>query len=590
MNTIRVEYDVVVVGGGMSGVCAAIASARHGVKTALLQNRPCLGGNASSEIRMHICGATKHGFKKNVRETGILDEILLENKYLNPGHSFSVFDTVLWQKVTKQEGLTLYLNTHIDEVKVEEGKIIEVSGVQQTTEKQFEFLASHYIDTTGDGLLAAKAGASFMMGRESKDTYEEDNAPDVKDACTMGNSILFTTRDMGRPVPFIKPDWARTYKASDFIHRPITEVSNGYWWIELGGNSEEVIKDGEIIRDRLLEALYGIWDHIKNSGLYEAESLTLDWIGCLPGKRESRRVLGDYVLRESDLLNNTKFKDSVAYGGWTMDMHCVDGMDNVGVEPTYHIETSPVYAIPYRSLYAKDLKNLYIGGRAISASHMAFGSTRVMATCAVVGQAVGTIAAHSVKKNENPQGMNKHIKEMQQLLLIDDCYIPGVPLDESLNLATNAEVVASSEIADAKATNTINGFARSIDDNKNKWQSNGISPTGEWVSYTFKEPMTIETISFKFDSDLTSELMPSISPAHRDKQYEFLPKELVKDYDLVCLLEGKEVYRKIVKNNRIRLNRVDFDQLSCDAVKLISYSTYGEDSINLFEMVIEGTV
>ena len=165
------KYEVIVAGGGMSGVCAALASARGGAKTALIQDRPVLGGNASSEIRMHICGATHHGQRENARETGILEEILLENRAQNPQHSFSVLDTVLWEKVMKQENLDLFLNTRVTNVKAEEGKICCLYAQQMTTEKDYEFSGKIYIDCTGDGMIAARGGAAWRRGREGQEEF-----------------------------------------------------------------------------------------------------------------------------------------------------------------------------------------------------------------------------------------------------------------------------------------------------------------------------------------------------------------------------------------------------------------------------------
>ncbi|MEG0767892.1 MAG: FAD-dependent oxidoreductase, partial [Clostridia bacterium] len=191
-NEIELRYQVVVVGGGISGVCAALASARHGAKTALIQDRPVLGGNASSEIRMHICGANREGSRENARETGIIEELLLENQARNPQHSFSVCDTILWEKTMAQEHLTLFLNTRFLQAEAADGEIQSIAAHQLTTEKNFRFTSDVWIDATGDGLLAAQAGAHILRGREGKKAFNESLAPDMQDAYTMGNSIMFT--------------------------------------------------------------------------------------------------------------------------------------------------------------------------------------------------------------------------------------------------------------------------------------------------------------------------------------------------------------------------------------------------------------
>ncbi|MCR2022726.1 FAD-dependent oxidoreductase, partial [Blautia pseudococcoides] len=291
-------YEVIVVGGGMAGVCAAIASARTGACTALIQDRPVLGGNASSEIRMHICGATHHGHRENARETGILEEILLENRSRNPQHSFSIFDTVLWEKVRQEEKLELYLNTRVTDVETADGRILNLKAHQLTTEKEFMLEGNLYMDCTGDGMIGARAGASVRQGREGRAEFGETYAPDEPDTGTMGNSLMFRAVDMGKPVPFKRPQWAYEYSEEDLAYRGHSDycskmqnydIESGYWWIELGG-TQNTIDDAEEIRDELLKTLYGVWDHIKNKGDHGAENYALDWVQFLPGKRESRRI------------------------------------------------------------------------------------------------------------------------------------------------------------------------------------------------------------------------------------------------------------------------------------------------------------
>ena len=437
------DYKVVVIGGGMAGVCAAIASARQGEKTALINNRPVLGGNASSEIRMHIVGADYHGFRQNARETGIIEEILLDNKRINKSNSFSILDTILWEKTRFQENLDLYLNTHITSLVKDEDKIIRVVGEQLTTEKIFELNGEIFIDATGDGTIAYMSGAEYMSGREGKDKFGEKFAPEKSDNHTMGNTLLFSAVDMGKKVEFIKPNWANTYQEEDLAYRPHHEINSGYWWIEIGGDDLDVIQDGEVIRDELLKAVYGVWDHIKNSGNHNADNFALDWVGFLPGKRESRRIVGDYILKEQDLFEGKIFDDAIAYGGWPMDMHTVGGI-RTRREPNDFIMMDDLYTIPYRSIYSVNIKNLMVAGRDISASHMAFGSTRVMATCAVIGQAAGTAAAMCTSKKVLPRELNKDINELQQRLMKADCYIPGFKNEDKEDLALTSKISASS--------------------------------------------------------------------------------------------------------------------------------------------------
>ncbi|HHW49650.1 MAG TPA: FAD-dependent oxidoreductase [Clostridiaceae bacterium] len=582
-KVINKKYDVVAVGGGMSGICAAIASARHGAKTALIQNRPVLGGNASSEIRMHICGADCHGTRPDARETGILEEILLENRMRNPNNSFSVFDTVLWEKTTFQDGLELYLNTHMTDVIAENNTIRKVIACQLTTEKTFSFEADIFIDTTGDGTLAALAGAEYMTGREGKDVFGEKYAPDKSDKYTMGNTLLFKAVDMGRPVPFEKPFWAKTYTEEDLIYRDHDEITSGYWWVELGGDELDVITDGEILRDELLKAVYGVWNHIKNSGNHNAENYCLDWVGFLPGKRESRRITGDYILKEQDLLAGTVFEDAVAYGGWPMDMHVVGGL-KTRQKPTEYIHLEDCYSIPYRCLYSKNINNLFIGGRAISASHMAFGSTRVMGTCAVVGQAVGTAAAMAIEKGITPRRILDHIKELQQRLLKDDCYIPGVKNEDINDIARKATISCSSSIPGCECTNVTNGISRKVKDKSNCWISDVMGDNGEWIELDFNETVNVQEVHIKFDSNLSKELTPSISDKVLSQQHPGIPRELVKDYVIEFYNGSTLIKSKEITDNYLRFRIHRFDYISCSSIRIKVLSTNGDNNARIFEI------
>jgi ribulose 1,5-bisphosphate synthetase/thiazole synthase len=583
-QTITKNYDIIIVGGGISGVCAAISAARHNARTALIQNRPVLGGNASSEIRMHICGADVHGGRPDARETGILEEILLENKRINPQYSFSILDTVLWEKCRFQEGLDLYLNTHMTEVVTENNEIKKIITEQLTTEKVFEIEAKIYVDATGDGTLAYLAGAEYMCGREGKSVYGEKYAPDESDNVTMGNTLLFKAVDAGKAVPFEKPFWANHYTEEDLAFRGHDEITYGYWWIELGGDELDIVADGEVIRDELLKAIYGVWNHIKNSGDHNADNYVLDWVGFLPGKRESRRIKGAYILKEQDLLNGKVFEDAVAYGGWPMDMHVVGGL-KAKLEPTDYIHLDNVYTIPYRSLYSKDIKNLMLGGRAISSSHMAFGSNRVMATCAVVGQAVGTAGAMAIEKGILPADVSFYISELQQTLLKDDCYIPGYKNEDAADIAKTAKISCSSATEDGHCENVINGTSRRIKEQSNCWISNELASSGEWLGLTFNSPISVKEIHLKFDSNLSKELMLSMSHHARSNQVPGIPPELVKDYGINFYLNGKQVGMESITDNyyRFKVHKLE-TSISCDKIVVNVLATHGDKHGRIFEI------
>ncbi len=576
------DYEVIVIGGGMAGVCAAIASAREGAKTALVNNRPVLGGNASSEIRMHICGADYHGFRQNARETGIIEEILLDNKRVNRSNSFSILDTILWEKTRFQENLDLYLNTHITSLIKEEDKIASVIGEQLTTEKVFQLNGQVFIDATGDGTIAYLSGAEYMSGREGKKVFGEKYAPDEPDNHTMGNTLLFTAIDMGKKIDFVKPEWANTYKEEDLAYREHHEINSGYWWIEIGGDNLEVIQDGEQIRDELLKAVYGVWDHIKNSGHHDADNFAIDWVGFLPGKRESRRIVGDYILREQDLFEGRVFEDAIAYGGWPMDMHTVGGI-RTRREPNDFIMMEDLYTIPYRSIYSRNISNLMLAGRDISASHMAFGSTRVMATCAVIGQAAGTAAAMCTEKKLLPRGLNEHISELQQKLMKDDCFIPGFRNEDKDDLALSSKISASSFIENCEPENIINGCSRTVKDQINAWVAKS-SDKAPWIELAFQNRVSPKEIRIKFDSNLSREIMVSMTHSVRERQQEGTPKEIVKDYDIEFYDKEILVGKREIRDNHRRLSCTMVDNISCDRIRVKPLSTWGAEQISIYEI------
>lgn len=585
MRNISKNYEVIVVGGGISGICSAISSARHGAKTALIQNRPVLGGNASSEIRMHICGADRHAQVENARETGILEEILLFNKSRNDkdNYSWPVFDACIWEKVRFQENLDLYLNTHFDKVEMNGKKIVGISALNNNNETRYDFTADYFVDATGDGMLGALAGANYMYGREDKSAFGEEDALDTADPYTMGNSIMFYAVDTGKSVKFVKPDWAYSYTEEDLKNRLHDDITSGYWWIELGGKELHTIYDSEKIRDELFKTVYGVWDHIKNYSDHNAENYKLEWVGMLPGKRESRRLKGDYVLKEQDILSSYNFPDSVAYGGWPMDCHVVEGFLSTNDEPTKYIHSDKVYPIPYRSLYSENIENLFLGGRAISASHLAFASTRVMGTTAVCGQAVGVAAALAVEKGVTPREVGNYIKELQQTLLKDDCFIPYIKNEDENDFARKAKITATSEKTGYPAENIVNGVSRTVFEESNMYCSEGIGENGESITVDFEKEIDLKELIIKFDSNLSREIEISLSKWVSSRQEEGLPSTLVKDFSISLYNKGNIVKTVDITDNIYRFNRFDFND-KCDKIIINCKSTYGDKDIRIFEI------
>ncbi|MEV0096802.1 FAD-dependent oxidoreductase [Streptomyces sp. NPDC050738] len=450
MRNETAHHDITVVGGGLAGVCAAIAAARLGRTVALINNRPVLGGNSSSEVRVWVCGATGHGKNHHAREGGIMGELLVENQFRNPDGNPYFWDAVVLDAVRAEPRLTLYLNTDVREVDAEgpddARRITAVTGWTMGSERRVRFESEVFLDCTGDGLIGHLAGAHHRIGREAHAEYGEAWAPEAADDITLGSTLLFYTKDAGRPVKYVPPNFAKDISKTSIPQRRIIKAGdNGcaYWWIEFGGELDTV-HDNEKIRDELWSVIYGIWDHIKNSGEFDAETMTLEWVGSVPGKREYRRFLGDYVLHQGDILGQSEFADRVAFGGWSIDLHPPQGVYAAedGAKQRY---ADGIYHIPYRSLYSVNTSNLLFAGRNISASHVAFGSTRVMATCATIGQAAGTAAALCAEQGLTPRALD--VPALQRTLLREDASVIGLACDDPADLAAQATVTASSVLS-----------------------------------------------------------------------------------------------------------------------------------------------
>ena len=369
-------------------------------------------------MRVHVHGVTRlRPDNRPERETGVLEELLLHNRFYNPQESFPVWDHVLYDYVTREDKLDLMLNTQAVEAIMDGTHIKAARCWQATTEKELMLNGKIFIDCSGDGLLAASSGALYRTGREAASEFNEQYAPKEADGWQMGATLLLQAKDMGKPTPFVAPPFAIKYQAEkSHPGRKFALFQNGIWWIEIGSD-DDIIADAEKNRDKLMGYLYGVWDYIKNSGKFpEAENLALDWVQSLPGRRESRRFIGDFILSEKDLTEHRHFEDAVAYGGWSLDEHCWAGIENLKDPPSYfHKHFHKIYEIPYRSLYSQNITNLLFAGRNISQSHIALSSSRVMGTCALEGQAVGTAANLCVQKGVGPRDIYKnHINELQE--------------------------------------------------------------------------------------------------------------------------------------------------------------------------------
>lgn len=579
LTTVVHNTDVCVVGGGIGGMFTAISAARHGAKVVLMQDRPVLGGNASSEIRMWISGAGTR--VRDLQETGIMEELQLENMHRNPRRNFTTWDALLYEMVRFEPNIELLLNCTCCDATMDGSRIESVRGFQLTTYKWHEVHAKIFVDSSGDSILAPLTGAEYKVGREAKSEYNEEFGLEQADNHTMGMSILIQCRETDHPISYTPPAWAYDFPDDDAMNNKphdLHAINTNFYWVELGG-MQDSIGDTEEVRDELLKIAFGVWDHMKNHGDHGAENWDLEWIGFLPGKRESRRYVGDYVLTQHDVENCTPFVDTIAYGGWQIDNHLPGGfrMDAKGGAHLQKRRLSEPYPIPFRSLYSHNIENLMFAGRNISASHVAFSSTRVMGTIGLLGQAAGTGAAIAVHHDLTPrQACQQYITEIQDTLMEDDCFLPGLrrkiaPLSKEATLTCDY----------GDCSDLINGLDRRI------WgKDNGyFGKTNKAVTYTFSEPKHVAGFRLVVDSDLNREFVEGNPDglnttsvmfypySHNQTTFGF-PKCMIKHYKIET--QGEDGQWRVVyedKENHQRFIKQPLD-ITARAVRFIPLSTY----------------
>ena len=582
----EISCDVCVVGGGMAGIAAAVSAAREGLRVELMHERPVLGGNASSEIRMWISGA--HG--SNNRETGIIEEIALENLYRNPTKSYAVWDSVLYGFVRGEENIRLLLNCTCMDAETSTGtfahgrtvRIQSVTGYQMTTQCFYTVSAAYFCDCSGDSILAPLCGAESRMGRESAGEFGELTSAASADAKTMGMSCLLQGRETAQPIRFTPPAWGARLTEADFRDREpdIYNDDENFWYLELGGDRDS-IADTEQVRDELLSLAVGAWDYIKNSGRFRAENWDLEFLGFLPGKRESRRMCGEYMVTQRDISGGRVFPDEVAFGGWPLDDHFPDGFYHRGVPNTdYH--TPAPYSIPYRALYSKNVDNLFFAGRNISATHMAMSSTRVMATCALLGEAVGKAASLAVRAGCSPHDVYlSQLDRLQTLLLNADCFLPSKRRPVSVLCRQAALSGASDRIRNGEdrphalyGTDEESACCR-------------IAPNAE-VVYRFPAA-DVQSVHIVFSSDLdrrtlagseTERTQPTRANHRLDSPQQHLPMTLCREFLLTGRLDGAAVELLRVDDNRKRCYHLPVGR-RLDELRLTLVSAWGEREIPL---------
>ncbi len=363
------DYDFVVVGGGLAGTCAAIAAAEQGLTVALIQDRPVLGGNGSGEIRVQTQGEKRHRIVTAVA-----------NDAVNMSSNSVTYDVKRLAEVAKYPTITLFTGWRAYGV-VTNGlrQLVSVDARQMDSGVRQRFSAPLFADCTGDAWVGYWAGASYRSGREAMAEFGESRAPAAADAMTMGNTLMWTSRDTGSATNFPAVPWALTVAG--------TRVATGGDWYWEYGMHLSTITDAEAIRDHLFRAIYGNFYNAKQSGANANRAL--DWVPYVAGKRESRRLLGDYLLVQSNIVQGVYFEDAVGTATWSIDLHYPTAVSYIS---TYTPTAVSKWYFPYRCLYSRDISNLFMAGRNVSVSHVALGSPRVMNTCGQMGVAVGYAA------------------------------------------------------------------------------------------------------------------------------------------------------------------------------------------------------
>ena len=450
------DFDVVVVGGGPGGGPAALAAARMGMRTALIHDRPVLGGNGSSELGVNFNGAGSH--HSNARETGIIEELGRIRAYHNHVRFSEAFETLC----QGEPNLTLFLDTRVVDVEMaSSSRIGRALGVHTLNGTRMSVGGRLFVDSTGDGWVGVFAGAEHRFGREARDEFGEDLAPDQADGITMSGCVMadfcgFRAVDTGAPVSYTPPDWAPRFPDPGAFGRQVRRIESGEWWLEHAGTIDDM-RDGERARDELIRIGFGYWDYVKNvwPERDRARNYMLATVPIMVGRREGCRLVGDYILTQGDVQAGTVFPDRVAYGGWGLDVHHPEGIYS-GTDGPFDCNPSvPIYTIPYRCLYSRNIENLFVAGRSISATHIALGTVRVQSTLATCGQAVGTAAAMCLRLGLSPRELGREcIGDLQQQLLRDDQSVPQVRNEDPGDLARRATASASSEL-------TCSGFGRS---------------------------------------------------------------------------------------------------------------------------------
>ena len=579
IKDVELSADIVVAGGGLSGVCAAVSAARHGATVILVQDRPVLGGNASSEVRMGIVGAKGD---QNA-EAGLLEEMQMRNFRFNPLLRYTLWDDAIYSTVVMEPNIKLLLNTSVEDVVMDGDRIAAVKAWNINAYTRYLIKGTIFADCTGDGILRL-SGAKYRHGRELPSEFDETFLDEGGDAKTMGNSILLQLRKTDEDHPFTAPEWAYHFTDDDFNYdKPKSTIpgvkfnykkpypkDNNFWWIEFGGNLNTIF-DANDIQYELKRIAYGVWEYMKNNPDGRCKNYDLDWIGSLPGKRESTRYIGPHILTQNDVMSGGHFPDVIAYGGWTLDNHHPDAFHRKGIFSFEHT-TPERFGIPFDCLYSVNVPNLMFAGRDISATHMGLSSTRVMSTCALLGQAAGTGAALAIKYGTTPAGVRKdHIAELQDMLEDDDSMLP-------YRWRKPSELTMSATTADSNLP-LRNGIDR-------KWdgEDNGVwvAPGDESIVYSWKKPVELTGVRIIFDSDFKyrSKRMRKLEATTERVE---MPKMMAKGFKVEAKVKNEWITLYEDTDNYLRLRHIKFDEpVKAKELRLVVTSTWGAEQAHIF--------
>ena len=399
------KYDLVVVGGGTAGMCASLAAARLGLKVALIQDRPRLGGNNSSDVRVHLGGKIEQYPYPNM---GNLIKEFGPSRQGNAQPADYYEDDKKMQVIKAEKNISLFCNYHVIDVKKSSNKITAVIAKNTENATEIGFEAPLFSDCTGDGTIGFLANADFRMGRESKSEYNEPSAPEIADNMTMGVSVQWYSLEDS-----LKTSFPQFHYGIDFNDKTVEKLTKGDWNWETGMNFNQ-ITDIERIRDYGLAIVYANWSYLKNNtNLSEYNNRYLAWVAYIAGKRESRRLMGDCILTETDIKTRKVFEDASVTTTWSIDLHYPDpkntqDFSNKEFKSIAKQDKIKPFAIPYRCFYSRNIDNLFMAGRDISVTHIALGTIRVMRTTGMAGELVGMAASLCKKFNCNPRSIYLH--------------------------------------------------------------------------------------------------------------------------------------------------------------------------------------